>query len=171
MSDEATQKRRTDGAIRHQLKQVKYRHLKKRIRAALAQVPVNCAYNHMLADNDHGSVRVCTYRITSPEEESGLAICDERIQPCPAGHCGWFQHREPDPDAVKAAVKAEFEEFFETASLPEVLYAFPDVGSLLWVLTLNPEMEPTGASLPAVREPPGLPFWRRWFSWVPGVGE
>jgi Tfp pilus assembly protein FimV len=118
------------GAVRHQLKQVRYRHLKKRLENELRRFPHNCAhnrnFNHPKVIADGGDpCGVCTHA-----NQEGSILCDlawggyQRAKDCPL-----FEHR-----MTKDEVKDGFKEWLSTAKLHEIASEYPDMAALMWVL-------------------------------------
>lgn len=115
---------RSEGQIRHQLGQVRFRHLKRELRTGLSRKPENCAHNVSVEDTVR--VRLCVL----PEPGYEYTVCDpnhggvDRCSRCP--------HFELTND--KESVKDGFNEFLDTATRAEVAERYPDVAALLWVL-------------------------------------
>lgn len=114
------------GAIRHKLKQVRYRHLKRRLDSRLKLDPVNCAHNVQVALPDGADVYVCQLKVA---EGSLMAVCDDRTELSIHHGCTVF-----DPIESKEDIKAEYRDFLATASLAEIAAECPDMAALLWVL-------------------------------------
>ena len=150
---------RTEGQIRHKLKQVLYRHLQRRLRENFKRAPENCYYNGAPKPLGEGAVplegygptiptdiqpyRVCLYAL-SPEGQMTArewpgACCDLRLDPEQPHRCPYFKGR-----LTKEEVRAEFVEFLSRPR-GEVAAEFPDVVALLWVLG-------EGESLPVLDE-------------------
>lgn len=118
----------TEGAIRHKLKQVRFRYLKRRLETGLAASPGNCAHNVGFSTPGHEDIRVCGHGMGQPGWQG--SICDERFGGCArAETCSLFQSRQ-SKDEIKDAFYAEL----SGMSLPEIAYNFPDMAALLWVL-------------------------------------
>lgn len=120
---------KTEGAIRHKLKQVRFRYLKQRIEGSLERRPENCSNNGALEGVvASDTVRVCFAQVDVVGRK--VVLCDERFGGCArAEACSMFA-----PRADKAAVKAEFYTELEGMSFPEIAYNYPDMAALLWVL-------------------------------------
>ena len=120
---------KTEGAIRHKLKQVRFRYLKQRIEGALERRPDNCVHNGSLEGVvASDTVRVCFAQVDIPGRK--VVLCDERFGGCArADSCALFAARQS-----KADVKAEFYAEIEGMSFPEIAYNYPDMAALLWVL-------------------------------------
>jgi len=115
---------KNEGAIRHQLKQVLFRHQKKRLGKALRRLPSNCAFNkrpYFLPDAETG-LCICLH-----EERAGM-ICDDKVNPEVPKECPYF-----DSIRTKDEVKEEFQEFLQQ---PKSVIAseMPDAAALMWVL-------------------------------------
>ena len=119
---------RSDGAIRHKLKQVRFRYLKRKLEAGLKCRPENCAHN-VGFDAGDDVVRVCAVQL-DPIGRQGV-VCDERFGGCArAAHCPTFT-----PARTKDQVRAEFYADLMRMTLPEIAYNYPDMAALLWVLS------------------------------------
>ena len=120
---------KTEGAVRHKLKQVRFRYLKQCIEAALERRPENCTHNGAtegVVASD--TVRVCFAQIDVPGRK--VVLCDERFGGCArAEACPSFTSRHD-----KANVKEEFYAELEGLSFPEIAYNYPDMAALLWVI-------------------------------------
>lgn len=119
---------KTEPQIRHKLKQVLYRHLKKRLSRDLAEVPSNCRHNLRLAVEGDQTIAICGY------SQNGVPrgiICDERIEGCRAmaKECPLFE-----VVVSKADIKADFDDFLHSANRGEIAARFSDAAALLWVL-------------------------------------
>lgn len=119
------------GAIRHQLKQVSFRYLKKLVEAKLKVRPHNCTFNEEIRHpkviaEDGPPLRVCIF----PDLDQPDRVCDalwggvEKAKECP-----FFQ-----PNATKDEIKDEFKDWLATSTLAEVASKYPDMAALLWVL-------------------------------------
>jgi len=120
-----------EGSIRHKLKQVRYRHLKKRLEHNFKKLPCNCAFNetHVVRNGSAGSVGLCMYGADSPETWEGV-LCDAEIEGGieQARSCPMFT-----PLRTKDVVKEEFGSLMDKEP-HEVAKDFPDIAALLWVL-------------------------------------
>ena len=119
------------GAIRHKLKQVIYRHLKRRLDQELTPAAENCVFNDTVLDpyslsKDRFPVplHVCIHA------EVEHRVCDprwggaEKAKECP------YYKAPLDKDEIKE----EFKEFMQRAPLPEIAAEYPDVAALMWEL-------------------------------------
>jgi hypothetical protein len=122
---------RSEGQIRHQLKQVAYRHLQKRLRENFRQRPANCAHNvELVLDTTTGAfVGLCG--VLNPDGTRRDVPCDARIPGCSemASKCGLFH-----PLQTKAEVKADFNAILRSGDRGVIASQFPDIAALLWVL-------------------------------------
>jgi len=117
-----------EGAIRHKLKQVRFRHLKKRMGAVLKPTPGACLHNrpfkHPLSKG--APVGTCIH----PEQETGSNLCDPTWEGCAkAKHCTLFT-----PRVSKGEAKAEFKESLAKMGFAEIAFRYPDMAALMWVL-------------------------------------
>lgn len=118
---------KSEGALRHKLKQVRFRHLKKRVADRLRPRPENCIHNrllkHPLVDDPVGS---CIH----PDQEEHHNLCDREWGGCEkAKACKLFETAQS-----KDEVKDEFREGLEASSFAEIAYIYPDMAALMWVL-------------------------------------
>ena len=119
---------KTVGAVRHQIKQVRFRHLKRRLKADMRQCPGNCKHNGSLSAPG-GALGVCLYGASDPSTWAAR-VCDpahggdELARECPL-----FEIRR-SKDETKAAFHAEL----EAMSMAELAAEFPDLAALAWVL-------------------------------------
>lgn len=113
---------RSESSIKHQIKQVMFRHRKKWLRKGMARHPENCVYNEE-------STQVGCYRYCIHKSRAGI-LCDSRYGGEQiASQCPFFQSCN-NPDDLKV----EFDDFVESASKQELAQEFPDLVALLWTL-------------------------------------
>lgn len=119
---------KSEGAIRHKIKQVRFRYLKRFIQESLDRKPENCAHNAPLDGSGDEAVRVCFAQI-DPVSRRGV-VCDDRFGGCDrASACAMFT-----PARTKSDVKAAFYADLDGMTFPEIAYNYPDMAALLWVL-------------------------------------
>lgn len=117
---------KSEGAIRHKLKQVRFRYLKRRIEGSLDRRPENCTHNGVMDGSD--AIRACFLQVDVTGRRG--VVCDERFGGCArAGSCPHFALRHD-----KNSVKSEFYTDLDAMSFPEIAYNYPDMAALLWVL-------------------------------------
>lgn len=113
---------KTAGAIRHQLKQIRFRHLKKLIEEGLATDSANCIHHRTVHPPlHHEPIGICFL----PEPISEDLVCG----PLRAHSCPYF-----DTQTTKEEIKADFKDFLATATLAQIAAEYPDMAALLWVL-------------------------------------
>ena len=118
---------KTEGAVRHKLKQVRFRYLKRRLEQSLVRSSENCVHNGALDGAD--GVRVCFVQMDLASKQG--FVCDSRFQGCArAPTCPKFALRQD-----KSEVKAEFYGELEQMNFPEIAFNYPDMAALLWVLS------------------------------------
>ena len=120
---------RTPGQIQHQLKQVIYRHLQKKLRENFKQRPTTCIHNQDVRLTGRSSVHLCGY--LSAEGVPRHVPCDDRIPGCSemARKCPLWE-----PLNTKEDVKAEFHALIQSKDRGVIAAEYPDVAALLWVL-------------------------------------
>lgn len=127
---------KTEGQIRHKLKQVLFRHLKRRLAEGLAPVPENCLYNRQPSRWVEGRFGVWGPK---PIPEAGPRICIHAEQAgviCDQAHdfthdyarCPFFT-----PAKSKDQLKAEFVALARS-SRDRVAETMPDAAALMWAL-------------------------------------
>lgn len=158
---------RTDGEVRQKLKQVVFRHLKKRLKNAFKQAPDTCLHNATLEPVDRHEeapgIQACVF--TTDGVPRGV-VCDFRYDNgARARGCGLWE-----PRTDREAVKEEYNELLSSEDRGLVAAAYPDLAALMWVLD---EDSPLGGGDPeAGLEPMGSPEddpeseagwdWGRW---------
>jgi hypothetical protein len=117
-----------EGAIKHKLKQVRFRHLKKRVEAALKPTPEACLHNRALVHplSDDTPVGVCIH----PDQEAGENLCDAAWEGCAkAKQCPLFT-----PRVSKEEAKVQFKDSLAEMDFAEIAFLYPDMAALMWVL-------------------------------------
>ena len=157
---------KSEGAIRHKIKQVRFRYLKRSIEDGLDRRPHNCRHNAMLDGAGEAAVRLCLAQVDT--QAPTVTVCDERHGGCDrAAACPLFA-----PTHTKDDLKSNFYRDLEAMSFPEIAYNYPDMAALLWVLadegvpvpppdphefdlreTVAPEPDPTPEPEPVLPEP------------------
>lgn len=121
---------RTAGSIRHQLKQVSYRHLKKRLERGLRPRPENCQFNRTMRHPKLSAAGEPPCGVCIHADQQGEVLCDsawggiEKAKNCPL-----FVNK-----VSKDSIKEGFRGWLATATLAEVASEYPDMAALLWVL-------------------------------------
>lgn len=116
---------RSEGQVRHKLKQVLFRHLQKKLRLAFRHRPDTCLHNQTLEGDDfRASVCGC-------EKGGSGKICDARLPVSleQAQICPWWE-----PLKSKDDFKAEFRKLIESSERSVIATEYPDVAALLWIL-------------------------------------
>jgi hypothetical protein len=110
---------KSDGNVRHKLKQVKFRHTKQELETLLNPSPTNCTYNI-----GEGDFHKCSL------QEQPMIICDKRYGGIEvAAGCPNFQSKY-----TKEEIKQSLSNFFLNSSIPDIARRYPDMAALLWVL-------------------------------------
>lgn len=122
---------RSEGQIRHQLRQVTFRHLQKRLRENFRQRPDNCTFNmgYMTNGKIHG---VCGFQ---EDGEPRMVPCDSRFPGCAdmARKCPLWQ-----PLRTKEDIKQEFLLLLQ-GDRGLLAAQYPDIAALMWVLNSTGE--------------------------------
>jgi len=137
---------RSQSQIRHQLKQVTYRHLQKRLRALFKQRPDTCCHNREWELADGVCVNLCG--VLNASGQSRMVPCDSRLPGCDdmARECPLWE-----PLKTKAQVKSEFHAIVQSGNRGLIAASFPDVAALMWVLD-DPDEMPSEADVEAALE-------------------
>jgi len=160
---------RSQTQIRHQLKQVTFRHLQKRLRKLFQQRPETCLHNREVLLDECGSyVRLCG--VLSPHGVSRDLLCDDRIARCNdvARECPLWE-----PLQTKDEAKIEFHEIVQSGDRGVIASEFPDIAALMWVMD-DPTDVPTQAEIdelsPPVKDHEPEKSWLRWPRILGGKG-
>jgi len=137
---------RTEGQVRHKLKQVQFRHLKKALRDSLSQRP-ECCVNNAILNTPNGDIRFCRLAagdgsfVTCDEAHGGLV----KAAGCPDFDCG----------NTREGVKEDFKRFLITSTIAEIAIRYPDISALMWVLGES-HLEDLEESEPTTMVDPGF---------------
>lgn len=122
---------RTEGQIKHQLRQVVFRHLQRLLRENFRKRPDTCIHNGVLVLDDAtgASVGICGH--LSSEGRPRNLLCDARIQGCleMARECPRWSSLQ-----MRDEIKAEFQTLVRSEDRGVIASQYPDVAALLWVL-------------------------------------
>ena len=115
---------RSQGQVRHKMKQVLFRHLQKKLRAAFRHRPDTCIHNQEVS-GEGLQVFVCGC------PENTRVLCDARVQASldQALSCPWWK-----PVKGKDALKADFQALIQSSDRGLIATEYPDVAALLWFL-------------------------------------
>jgi len=126
---------RSEGAIRHQLKQVLFRHLQRELRANFRQAPTTCRLNRRClveGNSQFGvSIGVCYAEVDGRPRK---VVCDARLSGGAeqARTCGlWVPLRDKDD------IKREFRALMASGDYGVIAAKYPDVTALMWVLGVS----------------------------------
>jgi hypothetical protein len=117
--------------VRQKLKQVMYRHLKKRLKALFKRKPSSCLFNESVDLSDGSSICLCHFREV-PEAPPRQVLCDGRHRGSvrfAQEDCPWWE-----PGRTKEVVKAEFQKLMRSEDRGLIAAEYPDIAALLWVL-------------------------------------
>ena len=119
-----------EGAVRQKLKQVRFRHAKRELDAALTRTSSTCEHNVVLDVPGVGDVGACSLK-------AGV-LCDAARDADLALGCTSYSCRYTK-EGMKEVLEAAFD-----APISEVAVKYPDAAALMWVLTdENPTDTPT----------------------------
>jgi hypothetical protein len=118
------------GAIKHKLKQVRFRLLQKAIRNGLSKKPSNCSHSGQVKGNANDPLFfVCLLDSKKPKEWDGV-ICDPSVP----NNCPFFSPFQTEEE-IKESFEREFDTLIEEGDMGKIASKYPDVAALLWVLT------------------------------------
>lgn len=112
---------KSEGAVRQKLKQVRFRHAKRELDAALTRTSATCEHNVVLDVLGVGEVGVCSLK-------AGV-LCDAARDADLAPECLSYSCRYTK-EGMKGVLEAAFD-----APISEVAVKYPDAAALMWVLT------------------------------------
>jgi hypothetical protein len=116
---------KSEGKIKHKLKQVKHRITQKEMRKATSKKPCNCKHSGVVRGSASEPLfHVCLMDSDKPDEWEGM-ICDASVP----NTCPFFQPRKS-----KGEVQAEVDELLNSGDMGIIASKYPDIAALLWVL-------------------------------------
>ena len=118
---------RSEGQVRHQLKQVIYRHRQYLLRENFRKLPERCRHN-VEAQKQTFPIRICGY---PTETRPKFYVCDPRLDWCveQARVCRWWEACK-----TREEIKNEFQRLITSPDRGPLAAAFPDIAALMWVL-------------------------------------
>jgi hypothetical protein len=127
---------RTDGQIRHKLKQLIFRHRKKFVEMGLAQRPQNCKHNGVVHlpvhTGNRATIHVCQYHSEKGEWER--RVCDSSMSGDEqARECPHFKGCHT-PESLKADFTRKLGLGDDQTSSGQLAQEYPDLIALMWVL-------------------------------------
>lgn len=125
---------KTEGRIRHQLKQLFYRYRKAYIQHGLAPSAGSCAHNTSLTLFGK-NLGVCG--LGAGSEKWNKVVCDDSVCPGVAKGCPYFQAKV-SPEELKEKFRQHLQDLISKARLGDpghLANLYPDVAALQWVLT------------------------------------
>ncbi len=141
-----------EGAVRQKLKQVRFRHAKRELEAALTRTSSTCKHNTTYNVPGVGEVGVCLLN-------QGV-VCDAERGADLAPGCSSYSCKNTK-DSMKEALESAFD-----GPIPEVAAKYPDAAALMWVLSDEPPapdalplMDPFGESGVLLGTFFGVPLW------------
>jgi hypothetical protein len=126
---------KTEGEIRHKLKQVIYRHRKDFVKRGLARMPENCEHNRVVRlpvhTGNRATIRVCGYE---KDGEGNDVVCDASMAgEVQAEKCPYFCCRH-DADGLKSRFKSKMGLDGTVVQIGLIAKEYPDVAALMWAL-------------------------------------
>lgn len=116
---------KSEGSVKHKLKQVKYRNIQKAIRTSLSKRPCNCKHSGLVKGSNGDDIfYVCMLDAEKPKEWGGM-ICDSGVPP----RCPFFESFKTKED-----IEADIERLLESNDIGKIASEYPDIMALLWVL-------------------------------------
>ena len=113
-----------EGSVRHKLKQVRFRYLKKDLEQSLSVCSKNCMWNRSV------SVGTTTVGICGHGKYANTLCDDAASEGANPTECSEYK-----PRFTKSEVKEAFYGQLDNSTLPEIAYRYPDMAALLWVLS------------------------------------
>lgn len=163
---------KSEGSVRHKLKQVRFRYMKKELEQTLSVCSRNCMWNRTVSVGTT-SVGMCGHQAYAN------TLCDDNASE------GAIPNQCPEykPRFSKSEVKDAFYGQLQNSTLPEIAYRYPDMAALLWVLSEDdevPEHDPEEFAIQMVQPvktvrvevpvpvpaPAPRPWWDILFRWV-----
>ena len=122
---------KSEGKIKHKLRQVKHRITKKEVRRNTSKKPCNCKHSGMVRGNASEPLfHVCLMDSDKPDEWEGM-ICDASVP----NTCPFFKPRKS-----KEEIEAEVDKVLNSGDMGNIASKFPDIAALFWVLAgVEPE--------------------------------
>jgi hypothetical protein len=120
---------KSEGAIRHKISQIQYRHLKRRLKQSLRVAPSNCVHNLKAVAPDGTEYGICSLGMRD-DPEWQPTFCDEEMDKGErARNCEYFCLKH-----TKESVKQDFYDELAGMSLVEIAVNYPDLAPLVWAL-------------------------------------
>jgi len=117
---------KTEGKIKHKLKQVRFRTIKKEIRKATSKKPCNCKHSGLVKGQAGEKLFfVCLLESEKPKEWEGM-ICDPSVP----NTCPFFKPQNTEQE-IEERVNAKI----KSGNIGEIASSYPDLAALLWVLS------------------------------------
>ena len=120
---------KSEGKIKHKLRQVKHRIIQKECRKATSKKPCNCVHSGVV--RGHASeplFHVCLMDSDKPDEWEGM-ICDNSVP----NTCPFFKPQKTEEE-IRDEFNFEFDEIINEGDMGKIASKYPDVAALLWVL-------------------------------------
>jgi hypothetical protein len=115
-----------EGKIKHKLKQVRFRTVKKEIRKSTSKKPCNCKHSGLVKGQASEPLfYVCLLDAESPKQWEGM-ICDPSVP----NTCPFFT-----PEKTEDEIVGEMNETLTSGNMGEIASKYPDIAALLWVLS------------------------------------
>lgn len=127
------------GSVKHQLKQVIFRHVQRQLRDNFKQAPDTCKHNKAISAPGGCKVGICFYGEPPKKILCDAAILDgaEQARDCP----WWTALRSKD------AVKQEIQKLLLQGDRGLIASRYPDIAALLWVLDTDEDRNALEATI------------------------
>lgn len=116
---------KSEGAIKHKIKQVRFRLTEKALRNARSKRPCNCKHSGLVRGVAGDEMfYVCLLDSDRPKDWDGT-ICDPSIPP----KCPYFE-----PEKTRERIEEEIWQVLNSGDIGKIASHYPDLAALLWVL-------------------------------------
>ena len=121
-----------EGKIKHKLKQVTFRTIKKEVRKATSKKPCNCKHSGLVKGQAGEKLfYVCLLESEKPKQWEGM-ICDPSIP----NTCPFFKpHNTPEE------IEDQVNGILQSGNIGDIASNYPDIAALLWVLSEEGDKE------------------------------
>jgi hypothetical protein len=119
-----------EGKVKHKLKQVTFRTVKKEVRKATSKKPCNCKHSGLVKGQASEPLfYVCLLESEEPKQWEGM-ICDPSVP----NTCPFFK-----PSKTEEEIEKEVDATLKSGNMGVIASKYPDIAALLWVLSEEKE--------------------------------